>query len=98
MPLRDRKKLEAGQPQRLPIKGRRCRAAGPGAERGDQSVGGGTAPFSERDRRAEDFLLAFNDVHVGLQGALDRSGDFRAGKPVDAFGIPGRLGHRHDAL
>src|SRR5947208_11780420 len=77
--LRGRKKLEAGQPQRPPIEGHRRRAAGPGAERGDQSVGEGAAPFPERDRRGKDFLLAFNDEHVGLQRALDRSGDFRGG-------------------
>jgi hypothetical protein len=94
---RERKKLEAGQPQRLPIKGHRRRTAGPGAERGGQSVGEGAAPFPQRDRCGEDLLLAFNDEHIGLQRALDRSGDRRAGKPVDALENPDRLGHGHDA-
>jgi hypothetical protein len=66
--LPDRKQLKPWQPQRLAVKGHGRGTPGSDAERGDLGVGERVAPFPERDRRNKDFLLAFDNEHIGPQG------------------------------
>src|SRR5258708_40139602 len=81
----DLQKLEMGEPQSLPVEGKRAGAARFGAERPDEGIGERAAPLLERDHGGKDFLLALDRDDVGLQHALDGGRDLGACKPVGAI-------------
>src|SRR5258708_36800938 len=93
----DLQKLEMGEPQSLPVEGKRAGAARFGAERPDEGIGERAAPLLERDHGGKDFLLALDRDDVGLQHALDGGRDLGACKPVGAIEDPGGFGHGDDA-
>src|SRR5215469_3248866 len=72
---RSSRELKSRKPQRLSVECNSRGTSGFGAKRADQRIGKDAVPLFERDHRCEHLLLALNDEYIGLQHALDRSGD-----------------------
>lgn len=64
----------AGQPQRLAVKGHCASTASLAINRVDKRVRKGAEPCAHRRERDEDSLLAFNHQYIGLQESLNGGG------------------------
>jgi len=88
---------KAGEPQRSLVEGEGRQTSRFGTEGANQRIGKRAAPFFRGDHHGEDFLLTFDDNHIGLQDSFDRRGDIAIGQPVGAFESPSRFRQRNHA-